>query len=193
MADLTLNDNLYLAPSSAGAYYAAADPSMEPARRLLFKLMRDASTPFLNESNLQSWTGADIDESLNLLLRLQSLGWAVGLVEQETAPTQPLEQLVQFFTGFNNLAGFPGMSTPFGAVTMDDGTTLRAEVHITAGPHEEAKIFAVGAFLAEQPQGGFSPPPANHYGPYAAEFAREVAAFEQLRGLSIAQTSRSAE
>jgi hypothetical protein len=94
VADLTLNDNLYLAPSSSGAYYAAANSAMEPARRLLFRLMRDDSTPFLNESNLQSWTGADLDESLNLLLRVQSLGWAVGLSNQESAPSQPLEQLL---------------------------------------------------------------------------------------------------
>ena len=94
MADLTLNDDLYIAPSSAGAYYAIANPAMEPVRRFLFSLMREATTPFLNRFNLQTWTGLGLEESLNLLYRVQSLGWAVGLEEEETAPEQPLEQLL---------------------------------------------------------------------------------------------------
>jgi hypothetical protein len=92
VAKLTLNDNLYIQPTPAGAYHAVASDRQEPARRLLFRLMSYDQSPLLTLSNLKLWSGADSEEeALDLLFRIQELGWIAGETVPSGAPTIPLE------------------------------------------------------------------------------------------------------
>ncbi len=44
MENYTLEDDLFVQPTPAGAFYAVSGPKQEPARRVLFHLLRDDET-----------------------------------------------------------------------------------------------------------------------------------------------------
>ncbi len=95
MTEYQLADNLYIAATPAGAYYAVSGPEDDPSRQLLRALLRLEATPPLSLNGLQEWTGSDDgNESLELLYHAQTLGWLEGVDQQRTAPTGALEDIV---------------------------------------------------------------------------------------------------
>ncbi|MEJ1360911.1 MAG: hypothetical protein RPU34_03615 [Candidatus Sedimenticola sp. (ex Thyasira tokunagai)] len=95
MGNYTLEDDLFVQPTPAGAFYAVSGPKQEPARRVLFHLMRDDETPALNLVNLQHWSGIDDEEEvLQLLYRIQELGWISGEETRIKGPEGSIEEVL---------------------------------------------------------------------------------------------------
>jgi hypothetical protein len=91
-----LSDNLFIGVTPAGAYYAVSGLAEEPSRSFLRYLLTLNSSPELTLSGLTQWTDIfDEGESLELLYRLQNLGWVEGTTKIRKAPTGTLEDIVQ--------------------------------------------------------------------------------------------------
>ncbi len=95
MTRYQLIDDLYIAPTPAGAYYAVSSPDEEPSRQLLRVLMQHESSPALTLEGLMEWSDLDNEqEALDLLYHIQKLGWVEGLQTQQTAPAGTIEDIV---------------------------------------------------------------------------------------------------
>ena len=95
MTEYQLADNLYVAVTPSGAYYAVSESTDDPSRRLLRALLRHETSPLLSLEGLKEWLGSKNDEeSLELLYHAQNLGWVEGLDEQRDAPTGALEDII---------------------------------------------------------------------------------------------------
>ena len=71
---MSLNSNLFLEPTPAGAFYAASANIQEPARDLLLNILSEHSLPILDSTRLTLWSGLQRNESTELVDRLQQLG-----------------------------------------------------------------------------------------------------------------------
>ncbi len=92
MAEFQITESCYLLPTPAGAYYATADSNDEPARRLLMALISAEQSALLSVPQLSKWTGIrNQDDVLELLYRLQKLGWIQGEENPRQAPAGTLE------------------------------------------------------------------------------------------------------
>jgi hypothetical protein len=91
---LTLNTKHFLEPTSAGAYYAVSSNNEEPARNLLLNILREPSLPVLDATRLTLWSGLQRNESVELLSRLEELGWLSGREHTLEAPNAPLEEVL---------------------------------------------------------------------------------------------------
>lgn len=86
MSAYQLHTEVYVSPTPAGAYYAAYNQQPEPARLLLFKLMSMQHSPQSSMELFRGWLPHTDDEKiLELLYRMQQLGW----VQSEPTPRQP--------------------------------------------------------------------------------------------------------
>ena len=91
---LSLNTNLVLEPTPAGAFHAVSANSDEPARRLLLGILSERSLPFADPTRLVLWSGLQQQESIELVHRLQELGWLSGRESPLAAPDGPLEEVL---------------------------------------------------------------------------------------------------
>jgi hypothetical protein len=139
MFDLSLVPGTYLLPTPAGAYYAAYNQDSEPARTLLFKLMSCEEAPPLTLELLEKWLETR-DEAmvLELVWRMQSMGWIQGDKGTRNAPSGALDEIL------------PGMLAPLSsekkALLADNGGFYVAN---SGYPHETAEeISALSADLA---------------------------------------------
>ena len=95
VAQYKLTDNLYIAVTPAGAYYAASAYREEPSRYLLRKLLALKQNPLLETGMLRGLTNFDDDDApLELLYHAQNLGLVEGLDEPRTVPSGALEDIV---------------------------------------------------------------------------------------------------
>jgi len=95
VAELSLNEGIYLLPSAAGAYYAAAGEQVDPSRQLLRALFRERSATRLSEHTLLQLVGMeDIEQARELLKRTQELGWLQGLERPRLCPDGTVEDLL---------------------------------------------------------------------------------------------------
>jgi hypothetical protein len=92
--NLSLKSGLYLEPTPAGAYFASSSPSDEPARRLLLGVMSEKKLPASDISRLSLWSGQPGNEALELVKRLQELGWLSGSDKSLSVPEGPLEEIL---------------------------------------------------------------------------------------------------
>ena len=91
----SLQEGYFIIPTPAGAYHGVSEAKLTAPRRLLRHLMRRDVSPQLELDSLQGWTGTrNPDEALDLLFRIQSLGWIEGFREQQQAPTGTLESVL---------------------------------------------------------------------------------------------------
>ena len=95
MSSLNLRNNIFLEPTPAGVYYAVSEASDTPPRRLLNNLLGCSTTPEISESSLDILTEAsNLEQSLSLLQRLESLRWVQGLTSPLVVSTQALEDIL---------------------------------------------------------------------------------------------------
>lgn len=94
MPDFDLVAGLYVAPSPAGAYYAAYSPETEASRTLLFALMSENRSTQLDPTVLQKLAHQDEATALELVYRMQQLGLLQGHEEPIAAPQGPLDQVL---------------------------------------------------------------------------------------------------
>jgi hypothetical protein len=139
MKKYQLTDNLYIAVTPAGAFYAASMPDEDPSRHLLRQLLKEKSSPLLEQERMQNWTNFDnADESMELLYHVQNLGLVEGLDAPLNVPQGALEDIV------------PGLLT----VLSESGKALLADAqgfYITSQgfAHEAAEeLSALSADLA---------------------------------------------
>ena len=94
MSDYELVSGIYLAPSPAGAYYAASSTAEDPSRRVLLGLMAMEASPALTLENLRGLTGLNAESSLELLYRMQSQHLIQGLGEPRQMIAGSLETVM---------------------------------------------------------------------------------------------------
>ncbi len=88
MTRYQLQENIYVLPSPAGAYYAVTRPEEEAPRRLLRSLLKSKNSPLLSVEGVRHWSGIEDDDSaMELLSHIQALGW----IEGSDAPLSPPE------------------------------------------------------------------------------------------------------
>jgi hypothetical protein len=91
---LNLNTDLFLEPTPAGSFYAVSANNEEPARGLLLGILSERSLPVLSPTRLTMWSGLQQNESVELVHRLQELGWLSGRESSLRAPDGPLEEVL---------------------------------------------------------------------------------------------------
>lgn len=94
MSEHELVSGLYLAPSPAGAYYAASSTNDDLSRRVLLGLMARQVSPALTLGNLQELTGMDAESSLQHLYRMQSQHLVQGLAAPRSMIDGPLDKIL---------------------------------------------------------------------------------------------------
>lgn len=94
MKNFRIDTELHLEPTPAGAFFAVSSNRDEPARRLLQGIMSEDFLPVLDTERLSLWSGLDQQEALELLQRLQELGWLSGLKETRAVPEGSLEDVM---------------------------------------------------------------------------------------------------
>lgn len=92
MPDYELVSGLFLAPSPAGAYYAASSTNEDLSRRVLLGLMSRDASPALTMENLQSLTGLNAELSVEHIYRMQSLHLIQGLNDSRRTAEGALEK-----------------------------------------------------------------------------------------------------
>ncbi len=138
MSDYQLIKRCYVLPTPGGAFYAATTQTDEPAKRLLVALMLSSHSQLLGVPQVCKWTGLKKqDDVLDLLYRIQNLGWIQGEEVSRTAPTGTLEdilpELLESFssTGKALLAdsqGFYLASHGFSHETSEELSALSADL-----------------------------------------------------------------
>ncbi|MGD9708541.1 MAG: hypothetical protein AB7U65_01850 [Halothiobacillaceae bacterium] len=92
MAEYELLSGLHIAPSPAGAYYAASSPLDDPARATLIRLLGYTESPPFTVDALRELTGLNDEQAaLEHIYRLQDLGLVQGLREPRHSPRGSLE------------------------------------------------------------------------------------------------------
>ena len=94
MSKYKLNQDLYISPTPAGAYYCISGPEQNPSRQLLQGLFKQRSTPPFSLESIKKWfLATNNDKLLDLLYHAQNIGWIEGLDEPKEAPEETLEEL----------------------------------------------------------------------------------------------------
>lgn len=95
MSDYTINAGVYVNVTPAGAYRAVIGTQDDAARALLCRILSLPETPLLDQKGLEELSGegrkADL---LELLYRLQELGWVTGSKTRREAPLLNMEREV---------------------------------------------------------------------------------------------------
>ncbi len=95
MSSLKLRDNVFLGATPAGVYYAISEAADTPPRRLLSNLLGCAQTPEITEKSLNVLSESqNIDQSLSLLQRLQTMRWVQGLDSPLVISNEALEDIL---------------------------------------------------------------------------------------------------
>ena len=94
VSEFELESGLFVTPTPGGAYYAAFSPEQDVSRRVLFGLMREASSVPLETSTLCELTQLDEGDALDLLYRMQSMHLLQGHDEPQRPPAGPLDQVL---------------------------------------------------------------------------------------------------
>lgn len=91
----SLNSDLYLLPTPAGAFNAVSGPANNRLARFLVELIRNAAQEKTSDANLRTWSGLDSDdEARDFLWRTQKLGWVQALSAAPNISDAPLEQFL---------------------------------------------------------------------------------------------------
>jgi hypothetical protein len=93
MSDYTLIPGAYATVTPAGAYYAATGGTDDAACNILTALLKMPQTPLLEPAILQSIFPQESEaDALDLLFRMQEVGWIVGTASPATAPELNMER-----------------------------------------------------------------------------------------------------
>ncbi len=95
MQRFTLREGLYVHPTPAGAYYAFATPSSQPAQGMIRALLSVPVTPPLTLEGVKQWSAvAGDDQALALFHYAQQARWVQGFEKPFECPSQAIEQVV---------------------------------------------------------------------------------------------------
>lgn len=135
----SLDSELYLLPTPAGAFNAVSGPAESRLARFLVALLHHAGQSKASDQNLRAWSDLESDdEAREFLWRIQELGWVQGLAEAPEFSDAPLERILP------ELLPHLGMERK---VLLAD--TQGFYVHSHGFPHEVAEeLSALSADLA---------------------------------------------
>ena len=92
--------NSYILPTPAGAYYAVSTDSDDKSRQFLLALLAQSSSQKLTQEFLQRATRSkNAQEAMELLYRVQGLGWVQGELQPREAPVGILEEALPAILG----------------------------------------------------------------------------------------------
>ncbi len=95
MSEYQLRAERYVLPTPAGAFYAVSSDSKDLARQVLFGLMNESHSQILSMDLLKQFTGLESDgEALELLYRMQQLGWIQAEDQPREGPQGMLEDVL---------------------------------------------------------------------------------------------------
>ncbi len=98
MSDYQLIAERYVIPTPAGAYYAVSSDSKDLARQVLFGLMSGASSQVITIELIAELTGLQSEqEMLELIYRMQKLGWIQTEDQGRDGPSGMLEDILPEF------------------------------------------------------------------------------------------------
>jgi len=93
MNNYLLVPDIHVAVTPAGAYHATASREVTRTRNFLFALLDQPVTPALSAQRLHQWCETEsLDEALELLYRMQTVGWVRGVRTPLTAPGSHMER-----------------------------------------------------------------------------------------------------
>ncbi|MCF6235943.1 MAG: hypothetical protein L3J70_06155 [Gammaproteobacteria bacterium] len=141
MSNYQIAENRYVTPTPAGAYYAVSSQSEDIARKLLLHLLAQSSTQLFDLDELHSWGFNDehSDDVLDLIHRMQNLGWIQGSIASKKAPLGTIEE---------ELPHLLEALTINGKALLADGDGFYLATH--GFPHEAAEeISALSADLSK--------------------------------------------
>lgn len=93
--NLALNAGVYLRPTPAGAFFAAAEPGQDRLRSFLVRLLSQPESPLAEATSIIAWSRSpDLAYALDFVAHLQQRGWIEGLPAARRAPEGPLESLL---------------------------------------------------------------------------------------------------
>ncbi len=131
--EYALAGDLYILPTSAGAFFAVSSPDDSRVRRLLLALLRYRSSPHVDTQFLCQCLGTDDEqEALEVLHRAQSLAWIEGYTEVRDVPAlgvgQELHQLLPHLSsvGKGLLIDWNGLSLASCGIDEATADTLAA-------------------------------------------------------------------
>jgi len=99
MSQFTINDGLQLNITPRGAYYAVQDNSDDVTRSILTKLLYEDTTLPLTDNTISDLCDLDLEDTTNLLHRMQTLGLISGQKEVENAPAKNMEDILPEILG----------------------------------------------------------------------------------------------
>ncbi|MFN6960710.1 MAG: hypothetical protein ACK4N6_00580 [Rhodocyclaceae bacterium] len=100
MSEYTLNPGVYVNVTPAGAYRAVVGSQNDAARALLGRLLALPATPMLDQAALADLAGGGSEDDLvELLYRLQELGWLAGSQTRREIPEFNMERDIPHLLG----------------------------------------------------------------------------------------------
>ena len=84
----------FLMPSPAGAYYCISNADDNVARQLLRHFLRQEKVDLITTQRIESWFSADPELGMKTLHYLQDLGWIQTIEEGDQVARDPLEDLL---------------------------------------------------------------------------------------------------
>lgn len=146
MSDYKLIKDAHVGVTPAGAFYACSWRDLTAARKFLFALLDCASSPTLSTDQVCQWADTDNPvEAMELLYRLQSMGWIRGVRDAQSAPDAHMERAVPALLeelaadGRAMLAdsqGFFLAASGFPHETVEALAALSADIAALAARHE---------------------------------------------------------
>lgn len=145
MAGYALKPDVFVELTPSGAFHALTAPADEPAAQLLRSFLQLSETPALARegSRVLNWEGSE-DDWLELLYRIQSVGWLKGSQTVRSAPTLNMErdvpQILQQMSAqkralLADQQGFYLASTGFSHETVEELAALAASIHALQQRH----------------------------------------------------------
>ncbi len=89
-----LEQEQYLMPSPAGAYYCITAKTDNAARKLLRQFLQQRTAPLVTNELIENWFSSEQTSGLRTLNYLQDLGWLQAMLKAEQVEQGPLETLL---------------------------------------------------------------------------------------------------
>ena len=106
MTNYQFAENIYMAPTPAGAFYAISNPTKEPMRDLLIELLSQKKTPRPVTGQLIDWTGTgNVESMISILHQAQSLAWIEGLDEPLQLPDSGFSATIEILLASLSTSG----------------------------------------------------------------------------------------
>lgn len=146
MSDYSLISGTYATVTPAGAYYAVTGDEEDPARNLLTALLKMPQAPLLDSVILKSICPQESEtNTLDLLFRMQEIGWLAGSENANKAPDLNMERDIPHLleklssnrhTLLADAQGFYLANAGFSHEVIEELSALAAEIAAVQKQHQ---------------------------------------------------------